>query len=129
MRILQNWTPWTGPAEHFSRSGAKNLKSMSPKIHPVKTFSGKDARQRGFRTEDQGQALRGWRFKVRGKRCATEGWRLEEGRGKMDEKLMRSVVPHPSEAVFLLPSVSPQTSNCRSEGFRIPAERRTEVRG
>ncbi|MDH3874384.1 MAG: hypothetical protein OET07_09540, partial [Desulfobacteraceae bacterium] len=35
----------------------------------------------------------------------------EDGRGKMDEKPMRPVVPHPSEAVSLLPSVSPQTSS------------------
>jgi hypothetical protein len=28
---------------------------MSPKIHPVKTFSGKDARQPGFKTGFRGQ--------------------------------------------------------------------------
>jgi len=28
---------------------------MSPKIHPVKTFSGKDGPQQGFRTASRGQ--------------------------------------------------------------------------
>jgi hypothetical protein len=55
MRILQNWMHWTGPAARFSRSGAKSSKNMSPKIHPVKTFSGKDARQPGFKTGFRGQ--------------------------------------------------------------------------
>ena len=30
---------------------------------------------------------------------------MEDGRWKMDERQIRSVVPHPSEAVTLLPSV------------------------
>ena len=43
------------PVERFSRSGAKNLKSMSPKVHPVKTFSEKDGPQPGFKTGIRGQ--------------------------------------------------------------------------
>jgi hypothetical protein len=69
MWILQSLTPWTGPVERFSRSGAKNFKNMSPKMHPVKIFSEKDGLRPGFRT---GVALRGWRFKVR-------GWRKKKG--------------------------------------------------
>jgi hypothetical protein len=46
---LQNLTPWTGPVERFSRSGAKNFKNMSPKMRHVKIFSEKDVPQLGFR--------------------------------------------------------------------------------
>ncbi|MGB5990783.1 MAG: hypothetical protein WBG61_00535, partial [Desulfobacterales bacterium] len=56
--------------------------------------------------------------KTKAEPAAVGGLRLEagertreDGRGKMDEKPMRPVVPHPSEAVSLLPSVSPQTSS------------------
>jgi hypothetical protein len=49
MWILQNLTPWTGPVERFSRSGAKNFKNMSPKMRRVKIFSEKDGPQPGFR--------------------------------------------------------------------------------
>jgi len=55
MRILQNWTPWTEAAARFCRSGASNFKNMSPKIHPVKTFSEKDGPQPGFRTGIRGR--------------------------------------------------------------------------
>jgi hypothetical protein len=50
MWILQSLTPWTGPVERFSRSGAKNFKNMSPKMRPVKIFSEKEGLQQGFRT-------------------------------------------------------------------------------
>jgi len=50
MWILQSLTPWTGPVERFSRSGAKNFKNMSPKMRHVKIFSEKDGLQQGFRT-------------------------------------------------------------------------------
>jgi hypothetical protein len=49
MWILQSLTPWTGPVERFSRSGAKNFKNMSPKMRHVKIFSEKDGLQQGFR--------------------------------------------------------------------------------
>jgi hypothetical protein len=49
LRILQKWTHWTDPAERFSRSGAKSLKNMSPKIHPVKIFLEKEGLRPGFR--------------------------------------------------------------------------------
>jgi len=49
MWILQSLTPWMGPVERFSRSGAKNFKNMSRKMHPVKIFSEKDGPQQGFR--------------------------------------------------------------------------------
>jgi hypothetical protein len=48
MLILQNWTLWTVAAARFCHSGALNFKNMSPKIHPVKIFSGKDDLQPGF---------------------------------------------------------------------------------
>ncbi|MGA9177599.1 MAG: beta-ketoacyl synthase N-terminal-like domain-containing protein [Desulfobacterales bacterium] len=48
---------------------------------------------------------------VGGLRLEVGGWTREDGRGKMDEKPMRPVVPHHSEAISLLPSVSPQTSS------------------
>jgi hypothetical protein len=51
MRILQNWTPWTDPAGRFSRSGASNLKNMSPKIRLVKIFTGKDGLRPDYRIE------------------------------------------------------------------------------
>jgi hypothetical protein len=51
MPILQSLTPWTGPAERFCLFGARSLKNMSPKIHPVKTFSEKDDPQPDFRIE------------------------------------------------------------------------------
>jgi VanZ family protein len=57
---LRNWTPWTVPVEPFSRSGAKNLKNMSPKIRPVKIFLEKDVPRPGFRAEvgDQRSGVR-----------------------------------------------------------------------
>jgi hypothetical protein len=58
MWILQSLTPWTGPVERFSRSGAKNFKNMSPKMHPVKIFSEKDGPQPGFRIESNTQIFR-----------------------------------------------------------------------
>jgi 3-hydroxymyristoyl/3-hydroxydecanoyl-(acyl carrier protein) dehydratase len=61
----------------------------------------RDQRSEG---RDQGSEVGGLRLEA-GERTR------EDGRGKMDEKPMRPVVPHPSEAVSLLPSVSPQTSS------------------
>jgi hypothetical protein len=58
MWILQSLTPWTGPVERFSRSGAKNFKNMSPKMHHVKIFSEKDGPRPGFRIEPNTQISR-----------------------------------------------------------------------
>ena len=72
MPILQNWMPWTGPAERFCLFGAKSLKNMSSKIHPVKTFSGKDDLRPGSRT-----GVRGRKSEIGGNHCAAGDPRLE----------------------------------------------------
>jgi hypothetical protein len=55
---LQKWMRWTEAAERFCRSGAPNLKNMSPRTRPVKTFSEKGGPQRDFRIEQITQFFR-----------------------------------------------------------------------
>jgi hypothetical protein len=50
---LQKWMRWTEAAERFCRSGAPNLKNMSPRTRPVKTFSEKGGPQRAFEVRGQ----------------------------------------------------------------------------
>ncbi|MBW2605363.1 MAG: type I polyketide synthase [Deltaproteobacteria bacterium] len=61
------------------------------------------------KTKVRGQGPEAEPAAVGGLRLEDGGRTREDGRGKMDEKPMRPVVPHHSEAVSLLPSVSPQT--------------------
>ncbi len=59
MLIFQKWMHWTAVAAHLCLCGAGNWKSMSPKIHPVKPYSGKDARPPEFKTISGVQKLSG----------------------------------------------------------------------
>jgi len=58
----------------------------------------------GLRSKEQGLEIRGQMSEV-GDQWEGQGTK-EDGREKMDESPRRSVVPHPSEAVILPPSVS-----------------------